>query len=188
MNEERPRLFVGVPVPEELRAMVRTAQRSLDGEGLRLTPADQLHVTLAFLGEVGSDVAAAAQRVVSERRASMGGEVVLGGIVLLPTPRKARVVALGIEDGEGVLAGLFEEVWSGLAKAGGPGPETRPFRPHLTIARVRAPGKVHPRSDSPRERWRIRSVCLYRSRLTREGARYEVLTEAILRDRSDTGI
>jgi len=184
---DRGRLFVGVPLPTALEPAVRAAQESLQIPGLKLVRRGQLHVTLAFLGEVGCDAYAAAARLVSERNGSMGGVAVLGGVVLLPTARRARVVALGIDDAEGVLGRLSAEITGELVEAGAMVGERRPFRPHLTIGRLRKPGNVHQKFDSLWERFAIRSVCLYRSTLSRAGAEYEVLTEAILRDRGDTG-
>lgn len=188
MSDSRQRLFVGVPVPAGVEAAVSVAQGSLEARGLRVLRPEQLHVTLAFLGEVGKDEAAASARVVSDQGGTMGGVVLLGGFVLLPTPRKTRIVALGMDDVEGVLGRLYTEVTDGLIGAGVMEAERRPFRPHLTIARLREAGRVHLKSDSPRERFSVRSVCLYRSILTRAGAEYEILTEAILRDRQDTEV
>lgn len=188
MTAERQRLFVGVPIPEALVPTVNAAQASIEAPGLRLLRREQLHVTLAFLGEVGSEEASAAARVVSEQGGTMGGAAVLGGILLLPTPRRARVVALEIDDGEGVLARLSAEIVDDLVRGRVMAPEKRPFRPHLTIARLREAGRVHQKSDSRPQRFEVRSVCLYRSRLARAGAEYEVLTEAILGDREDTEV
>lgn len=187
MTGELQRLFVGVPLPDAVESVVIAAQESLQAPGLRLLRREQLHVTIAFLGEVGAAEASEAARVLSEQSGTMGGVAFLGGIALLPTSRKARVVALEVDDEQGVLGRLFAEITEGLARAGVMEPEGRPFRPHLTIARLRRPGRVHHKSDLQRERFAIRSVGLYRSRLSREGATYEILTEAILVDREDTG-
>ncbi len=188
MSRELRRLFVGVPLPAALEPTVTAVQESLQIPGLKLVRRGQMHVTIAFLGEVGCEASATATRVVSERDGSMGGVALLGGIVLLPAARRARVVALAIDDAEGVLGTLSTEITGELVEAGAMVAERRPFRPHLTIARLRKPGNVHQKYDSRSERFAIRSVCLYRSTLTHEGAEYEVLTEAILRDRSHTGI
>ncbi|MHB0978601.1 MAG: RNA 2',3'-cyclic phosphodiesterase [Thermoleophilia bacterium] len=188
MSNSRQRLFVGVPVSAGVEVAASVAQASIEARGLRMLRPEQLHVTLAFLGEVGKDVAAASARVVSDQGGTMGGVAHLAGFVLLPTPRKVRVVALAIEDVEGVLGRLYSEISDGLIGAGVMEAERRPFRPHLTIARLREAGRVHLKSDLPRERFSVRSVCLYRSTLTREGAEYEILTEAILRDRQDTEV
>jgi 2'-5' RNA ligase len=186
VSDSRQRLFVGVPVSARVEAAASVAQGCLEAPALRMLRREQLHITLAFLGEVGREEAAASAHVVSDQTGTIGGMALLGGFVLLPTPRKTKVVALGIEDVEGVLHRLYAEVTAGLVGAGVMEAERRPFRPHLTIARLRRPGMVHLKSDSPRERFSVRSVCLYRSTLTREGATYEILTEAILRDRQDT--
>ncbi|MHB9148719.1 MAG: RNA 2',3'-cyclic phosphodiesterase [Thermoleophilia bacterium] len=176
MGADRQRLFVGVPLPEELVGFVRDAQAGLPTEGgVRLTRSNQLHVTVCFLGKVGAPESAQATRILSELPCTMGGVVSLGGYVCLPTPARTRVVALGIEDGADVLLRLFERVASALEREDLFRREIRPFRPHLTIARLREPRKLGLMADMPRVEFEVRSVCLYRSVLSREGARYEVL-------------
>lgn len=176
MEPERRRLFVGVPLPEELLGFVSEAQTALPiRSDIRLTRRDQLHVTLCFLGGVSGTQAEHAARVLSEVPCTMGGVVLLGGYVCLPGAARARVVALAIEDGEGILGALFERVASGLEREGLFQREARPFRPHLTIARVRRPGKLGLSADMPTTALEIRSVCLYESVLSRDGARYQVL-------------
>jgi len=176
----RRRLFVGVPLPLGLLGFVERSQAALPREGgLKLLRPDQLHVTLAFIGEVDGAKAAAAFAVVDSLPASSGGVAEITGFLMLPSPRKARVAALGLDDHDGVFAALFERVMGGLEAAGVMTREGRPFRPHLTIARLKAPGPVQPRSESGRAQYAIESVCLYRSELSRECARYAVLTRAV---------
>jgi len=170
------RLFVAVPVPEELFSFVHAAQALLPAlDGLRLMREDQFHVTLAFIGEVGPDKAAAAREVVCSIPGCLGGAAELGGFVYFPTPTKARVVALGITDPHRIFVQLFERVTSGLEKAKVMKREKRPFRPHLTIARLKIPGAVKPKSDPGQQVFAVQSVCLYRSELCRDGAVYTVL-------------
>lgn len=189
MGADRHRLFVGVPLPEQLVGFVKDAQAALPSEaGIRLTRTDRLHVTVCFLGEVGSAQLAQATRILSELPCTMGGAVFLGGYVCLPAPARARVVALGVEDGEGVLMRLFERVASDLEREGLFRRETRPFRPHLTIARLREPRKLGLMADMPKVEFEVRSVCLYRSVLSREGARYEVLRAARFEKRVESDL
>ena len=171
---------MGVPLPVGLLGFVERSQAALPREGkLKLLRPDQLHVTLAFIGEVDGAKAAAAFAVVDSLPASSGGAAEITGFLMLPSPRKARVAALALDDHDGVFAALFERVMGGLEAAGVMTREGRPFRPHLTIARLKTPGPVQPRSESGRAQYAIESVCLYSSELSREGARYAVLTRAV---------
>jgi 2'-5' RNA ligase len=177
----RQRLFVAVPLPDALLGFVREAQGLLPRlPGLRLMTADQLHVTLAFIGEVGEQKAVAARAVVEAVPAHLGGEGVIERFLFLPSASRVRVVALDIRDGDGVFGGLFSVVMDGLEAAGVMQREKRPFRAHLTVARMRNPGPVQPRSESGQAGFAVESVCLYESELRREGAVYTVLARTIL--------
>jgi 2'-5' RNA ligase len=112
--------------------------------------------------------------------AGLGGVVTLNGIVLLPSPRRTRVVAMGVDDPDALFATLFEHVISGLERAGAIEREKRPFLPHLTIARLREPVALQPKSEGENGPFSIESVCLYKSELRPEGARYVVLERRVL--------
>jgi 2'-5' RNA ligase len=177
----KQRLFVAVPLPTDLLEFVKAAQGLLPTvPGLRLMREDQLHLTLAFIGEVDGEKARSARQVVEAVPADMGGEGFVERFLMLPTPRRARVVALELSDAEGVFAGLFETVMSGLERAKVMQREKRPFHPHLTIARLREAGLVQPRSECGRASYAVESVCLFESQLKREGALYTVLARTPL--------
>lgn len=180
-EDRRQRLFVAVPLPAALLGFVGRAQEALPVmHGLRLLAPPQLHVTLAFIGEVGDDKAAVARKVVEDVPAGMGGEALVRGFMLLPSSAKARVVTLELTDENGVFAALFERVMQGLETGEVMKREKRPFRPHLTIARLREPGPVRPRYESGQSPFAVESVGLYRSELKREGAMYTVVARTTL--------
>jgi len=175
-GNERQRLFVAVPLPVGLQALVRRAQELLPPvHGLRPLKPDQVHVTLAFIGEIGPEKAAIARNVVESVPGDMGGEALIERFLMLPSASRARVVALELADELGVFAALFETVMGGLEAGGVMKREKRPFRPHLTVARLRTPGAVRPRYESEQARFAVQSVCLYQSELRREGAVYTVV-------------
>lgn len=179
------RLFVAVPLPSELQGLVRRAQESLPPvPGLRLLQPEQWHVTLGFIGEVDAEKAAVALRVVESVPPEMGGEATIERFLMLPSPARARVVTLELSDEEGVFHALFEAVMGGLEAGEVMKREKRPFRPHLTVARLRTPGAVRPRYESERARFAVQSVCLYQSELRREGAVYTVVCRRMF-DRGD---
>jgi 2'-5' RNA ligase len=182
----RRRLFVGVPLPEDMVPFAVGAQGLLPcGPGMRLLRQDQLHLTLAFIGDADEGKTAAARSVVVSVPGESGGEAFFDGFLLLPTASSARVVALRVADEFGAFARLYGLVMSGLEAAGVMKREKRPFRAHVTVARVRCPGPVQPTSDCGRARFAVESVCLYESELKREGAKYTVLTRTALRRAND---
>ena len=72
------------------------------------------------------------------------------------------------------LAAVVEEA----VTAAGIDPEDRPFRPHLTIARIRPPKDVTrllEEADGLSIRWRVDHLTVFQSHLGSEGAHYEEL-------------
>ena len=132
------RLFVALPLPDELRRALLEVQRDMRRQGVRanFSREENLHLTLAFLGEVEGEAVRAAQEAVL----SLEGE--------------AFPLAL---DRPGSFGGLY---WAGLRKSKplealaartrqalderGLGYDKKPFRAHITLARqVRAAGPFH---------------------------------------------
>jgi 2'-5' RNA ligase len=178
---ERQRLFVAVPLPDGLCDVVRQAQEALPRtHELRLLGPEQWHVTMAFIGEVGPEMARKAQSVVEGVPPGLGGSAVLGGFLMFPSASRARVVTLALRDEQGVFGRLFEAVMGGLEAEGVMQREKKLFRPHLTIARLGTPALVQPRYESEQSRFAVQSVCLYRSELRREGAVYTVVSQRTL--------
>jgi 2'-5' RNA ligase len=171
------RLFVALELPAGARAaLARFRDAAADADVWRPLPEESFHVTLAFLGhrpEGDVDLAAASLRALAPWSAP---RLALGDGLLLP-PRRARVLTVALGDPDGVLGRLQAEVAAGLAAAGLYEPESRPFRPHVTVARLR------PRAPAPRTlaiapeplAFTGGAVTLFRSRLRREGAAYEPL-------------
>jgi 2'-5' RNA ligase len=178
------RLFVAIAIPgdaagelDELVAPLRPAW-----PGLRWTGLDAWHLTLAFLGEVDEallpELSARLRKAASRHpRLTLG----LAGAGAFPTAPRARVLWAGVY-GAG-LAPLAGTVAHGARKAGvGLVDSDRRYRPHLTLARCRAPLDVRPLVErlagfqgTP---WQAEEIYLIRSRLgTRAGEqpRYETL-------------
>jgi RNA 2',3'-cyclic 3'-phosphodiesterase len=171
------RLFVALDLPDPVKDALAALQP--DPEVWRPIARESLHITLAFLGSRPPEDVAVIEPVVEGGAAP---RLVLGDVLLLP-PRRARVLTVAIEDPDGTLAALQTRVAGALAAAGVYTPEKRPFRPHVTVARLR------PRTHAPRDaaltldpqEFRGEAVTLYVSRLHPSGARYEPLSRARLR-------
>jgi 2'-5' RNA ligase len=182
--ESRLRLFVALALPADVRrALAEWSRTALGGyESLRLVDADLLHVTLAFLGWRGSDdidrVGAAMSQAVSGRPAPC-----LHPECLVALPQRApRVLAIDLRDENGGATSIQQALSDALARANLYRPERRPFRPHLTVARVRGrSARRYPTlPDPPMTPTIAREVVLYRSELLPTGARYTALARAEL--------
>jgi RNA 2',3'-cyclic 3'-phosphodiesterase len=166
------RAFVAVQLPGAvLDAVVRaTSEVWVPG---RSTTRDQWHLTLQFLGDHADvdGVIAALDGLDADR-----GRVRIGGAGAFPDPRRARVLWLGLAEGADVLARLAGAVEARTARLGH-ARETRPFRPHITLARFAAASDVHGLiseiGDDPiGPAWDIDAVSVFESRRDAGGASY----------------
>lgn len=182
MSEGRVRLFVAFELPALVRNAIRVWAEGLDVGGLRVLEAEQLHVTLCFLGwqaenEV-SEVAGAVSEVVTvgERPALSVGEA-----VWLP-PRRPRVLAVRLEDRDGRLSALQARLSERLQAGGWYEPERRAYLPHITAARAGRNANVRagPVAGPSPLSFTGEHVTLFRSLLSPRGARYEALASVRL--------
>lgn len=158
------RYFVALPLPPEICLAVADWRDTLDLPG-RPVPPGKFHMTLRFVGPV--------DRVGQERImgaldiADLGPSFPyrIGGLGTFPRPRKATVAWAGLEGDGGRLSALASVVDEAVASAGF-GREERPFRAHLTLARIRPPRDLRaliarPPAGIPA---RAADVVFYRSR------------------------
>lgn len=183
------RLFAAVEVPRPLKRKLAELQEALKkaagrrADDVRFTDAEQIHVTLHFLGAVPEErvddvkaaLAAAAASCAPFALASKGA----GGF---PNQRRPRVLWAGIEGETWRLAALAKAVGERLAPIGYP-PEARPFTAHLTLGRSRDPRGAPGLAGALAEvaafdaglAWRVEELVLFQSHLSPKGATYEAI-------------
>ena len=156
---------------------------------LRLVDPGGLHLTLAFLGEVGE---ARIPSLVEHLREGLHGlrapSLALGATGSFPGRGHERVLWVGLVEQEaGGLAGVHGRVCSALAAGGFELEGEQGFVPHLTVARVRR-GPGEPRTLVPdlfyglrfEQDWHPHRVCLVESvpsGVHGRPPRYEILAE-----------
>jgi len=177
MPDERVRLFVALELPEAVRrALVGWRDRALAHvPGLRPLGADSLHVTLCFLGWREAREIEAISEACAELSGRPAPRLALGAARWLPK-RRPRVLAVELVDPARSLASTQSALSARLAAGGWYRPEQRPYLAHVTLARVgrgaRAPREL---PALPALEFEASEVALFRSRLSRDGARYEQL-------------
>ena len=173
---DRVRAFFGLPLPDEHREVLEgflASCRAIAPE-FRWTLAENLHLTVRFLGQVDLTLA---EGIADRLGAPHSFELRLGDLGTFRRGRLARVVWLGLRAGVEELGGLAAAVEAECFRAGLE-PESRAFNPHLTLARARARDRsslpVMP--DAPDlPAWRAEELILYRSRPGKGGSVYEPL-------------
>ena len=185
MSSSSLRLFFAVELGEGASLEAQALSAALAGgdedDAVRWVPPENYHITLRFLGATETTAIPRLVAAVGHESASQGAfDARLGPLVLLPSPRRARVIALEIES-KGRLEQLAACVERGVQRAG-IAPEERPFRPHLTLGRTRrgrryrgvAPSAPRPTSFS------VDAALLVESELSQRGARYRALERIVL--------
>jgi 2'-5' RNA ligase len=174
------RLFVGVPLSDELRATAGAtaeAWHPLAPTAKWVEPA-LFHLTLQFIGEFPDGRVpelAAALAVPAREKAPF--TLRLGGPIVLPPSRRARVLALSVEEGFADLYSLAHAVMRATRPLGVP-KEDRQFTAHLTLARSRReeylPPALQPMAlDEPvLPEMTVREFCLFQSVLRPGGPVY----------------
>lgn len=185
------RLFVAVELPAAVKdelSRVIDAARSFAPDA-KWVGRDNLHVTLVFLGEVVEELVGSIEAALG-RAASKHAPIptALAGAGAFPTPRRGRVVWVGLTDEGGELARLAGDCARALEPLGFT-PESRPWTAHLTIARLRTPADLRTLVDldvSPVV-FSVKAVTLFRSRLARPAPVYEAVARVPLGSEGSSG-
>ena len=187
----RLRTFIALDLGKQIRDKAIALQESLARAGgdVKWVEADNLHVTLLFLGEVDDREVVDVCRVVGdccrERSPFLMSVETLGAF---PNLRRPRTVWIGVGAGAGEVVALHDALEETLLELGCYRREQRQYTPHITLGRVK-------RDDSPtgelaglmakKAEWQggetsVREVLVMASELTPEGPIYTVLSRARL--------
>lgn len=187
------RLFTAIELGDEVRdragSLVDELRRRTGSMAprARLTwvAPERMHLTLRFIGEVDD---ARAERVLRALRPPIGAApfvVRWGSPGAFPGRGAPRVLWIGVQSGVEGLETLETEVSRRLDTVGLPRDE-RPYRPHLTLARVREPAGLRAaalfdRLTPQMGETRVGAITLFESRLSPKGPTYIALQQTPLR-------
>jgi 2'-5' RNA ligase len=185
------RLFVAAEPSDAVRAAAASAAQHLRerlsaahaAASIRWIPAENLHLTVWFLGEVSDARAEAILDALRPAMRTTAFELHLAGFGAFPPSGPPRVLWMAVTRGLEELAAAHEEVGARLQPWGFP-PEGRAYSAHLTIARVKEPPHgaaraalrqaiAHMTADAGS--CRIDALTVFRSRTAPQGAIYERL-------------
>jgi 2'-5' RNA ligase len=138
MASDSIRTFVAVNVGDETRRRLEELSADLSRElvGFKWTKPEQLHVTLAFLGNVEAQKVAGLNAAVEAAVRSVGTfDIHWRGVGGFPKPNRAHILWVGVGAGVEALYALQRSLVAALASAGFSSDDR--FTPHITFARAK---------------------------------------------------
>lgn len=185
-NQKKWRVFFAIELPEELKSRMaehcKRLRDALPETRVSWEKPEKMHLTLKFVGEIKlarvEELSGAAERVTTSVKPF---EITIEETGTFPPQGAARVLWLGVRDETGRLASLHRSLEDECAAAGF-GREPRLFKPHLTIARIRAPRGARELAVAHREATfepqavRVSELILMRSELGPDGSRYTAVS------------
>ena len=185
------RLFIALPVESSVKEFLTETIGSLRGKGGNVKWVDpkNVHLTLKFLGDTDEAlVEQISQRIDKIASKNHPLECTLDRLGAFPNLRRPRVFWAGMSSPEGGMeklkhmAGAVDLAVSKL----GFERESRPFKSHLTLGRVRQPsglealtGYIETMKVEPCP-MHLDRIVLFKSTLTPKGPIYDRLHEAVL--------
>ncbi len=181
---EQIRSFIAIELPDKLKLRLGQLEAQLKSDKqpwVKWVNPNSIHLTLKFLGNIAPDKSSEVTRAMEEAAQEIPPfhlEIKVLGV--FPNLKRVQVVWVGISGEVDKLSKLQQRIESNLARLGF-APESRPFTPHLTLARLR-----NQASSDERQRFgqliadtkfevgtiKVDAISLMRSQLTREGAIY----------------
>lgn len=173
------RAFIAIDLPTNIRAALAQLQADLRARGpdCRWTRPEGIHLTLKFLGPISDAQVEQVTRALAALAPFCVFSIEVRGFGFFPDVWRPRVFWAGLEapPSLGELAQRVEGAMAGLGFA----PETRPFAPHLTLARLKVPrpqpalaALVEARGEVSLGRFEVSEFFLFESKLSPQGAEY----------------
>ena len=190
---EQVRSFIAIELPDEVKTALyrlETLLKSGKQHSLKWINPNNIHLTLKFLGSVAVDRMAAITGAIEDAAVGITPfRLEVSGLGAFPNLNRVQVVWVGVGGEIDRLCHLQQRLESNLARLGF-AQESRPFKPHLTLARFRDQATSDERQSFGRlvagTRFesthiiKVDTINLMKSQLTREGAIYSRISSARL--------
>jgi 2'-5' RNA ligase len=183
------RSFLAIELPVTVQTKIGEIERELESTSadVRWANPEKIHLTLKFFGNIEeSKIDSIVAAIKGPTGTAQPFQLNVRGIGAFPNLKNPRVIWIGLVEGDGVLIPLQKEMDASLEKIGFQ-PEGRPFRPHLTLGRVksnRGKEELMRRVEKYREEeignFQVEKVILFKSDLTSTGPIYTPLREVRL--------
>jgi 2'-5' RNA ligase len=180
---ETVRAFIAADIGNPIRNKLTGLQNRLknDGINIRWVKPENIHLTLAFLGDIAVEKIPALKKALDQTlNGTISFDLEVSGLGTFGRRKQPRVVWAGIADNPSLME-LQRKTEQALRMAE-VGFDERPFSPHLTLGRIKSVKNMNALSRALKKEsgvnlglTRISSADLMQSRLTPDGAEYLLL-------------
>ena len=194
---EQIRSFIAIKLPDELKLELGQLEAQLKSEKqpwVKWVDPDNIHLTLKFLGSIAIDRTGEITRAIEE---AVGGmpplHLEVKDLGVFPNLKRVQVAWVGIGGDVDKLGQLQQRIESNLARLGF-ATESRPFKPHLTLARLNNRASLDERQRfgqliagtgfKANYTIKVDAISLMRSQLTRQGAIHSQISSVRLKKSS----
>jgi len=190
---EKIRSFIAIKLPQDAIVRLAAVQAELRQHTdcpVQWVAPQGIHLTLKFLGNIStSQIPQITGALEDTVKGITPFSLAINGLGFFPGPARIQVVWIGIKGQTEILAGLQTRLEKTLARLGFPA-EKKPFRPHLTLGRVRDRATPAARQNlieaiaksraAPDATFAADALALMQSTLTPAGAIYQQLASIML--------
>ena len=190
---EQVRSFIAIELPDELKlglAQLEAQLKMSKQPWVKWVDPYSIHLTLKFLGSIAADKISEIIGVIEVATQGIPPfRLEVKDLGVFPSLRRVRVAWVGISGEVDKLSQLQQHLESNLARLGF-APESRPFTPHLTLARLHNRASLDERQSfgqliattrfETTYTIKVDAINLMRSQLTREGAIYSQISSVRL--------
>lgn len=188
-SENVIRAFIAIEINAPIRAALAAMQANLQKTGARVSwvKPQNIHCTLVFLGDIFQSAAEVLPGILSKALAGIEAfDIGVEGLGFFGTGHSPRIVWAGMAGNLAALSKL-QQLTCAAVEASGLSPDKKPFKPHLTIGRVRsnrnAAALVNAIEKNGKINFgtiRVQRIVLMRSNLTPAGPEYVMLSSISL--------
>ncbi|RME79948.1 MAG: RNA 2',3'-cyclic phosphodiesterase [Methanobacteriota archaeon] len=170
------RAFLAVDVPLEIREKLSSISGEMENKCIKAVPLDNMHITLAFLGEISEKQGEGIVEKLGDRGIRKE-KVVVKGLGVFPSVDYVRVVWAGAYG----LDSIENSVRSSLQELNMVREESRKWHGHITIARVKCKADVKSYLEKYNGvefgTFNVNAITLYKSVLAKPHAIYEKIAD-----------
>lgn len=195
MNQKQIRCFIAIEIPDAIQTLLISAQEELNRSvrGASWVKRGNIHLTLKFLGDVApNQISTIKDSIEQVANARSPFSLEIGGIGTFPNLTRPRIIWAGVKTGVDEVISISNEIDAGLSQHGYER-EEKPFRPHLTLARLKRRINLKPFVDVFHQYDTINGATLIvnqiqvvESQLRQSGAVYTPLETCRFNSRSTT--